>query len=63
MLRRMEISEAQYQHIASSLSGQCGNVKLDNLQVLSAILYVAEQGCQWRGLPKRFGNWHTIYTP
>ena len=25
-------------------------------------LYVAEQGCKWRGLPKRFGNWHTIYT-
>jgi transposase len=29
---------------------------------LNAILYVAEQGCKWRGLPKRFGNWHTIYT-
>jgi transposase len=25
-------------------------------------LYVAEHGCKWRGLPKRFGNWHTIYT-
>lgn len=34
---------------------------LDNLQVLNAILYVAEHGCKWRGLPKRFGNWHTIY--
>jgi transposase len=37
-------------------------VKLSNLQVLNAILYVAEHGCKWRGLPKRFGNWHTIYT-
>jgi transposase len=25
-------------------------------------LYVAEEGCKWRGLPGRFGNWHTIYT-
>ena len=33
-----------------------------NLQVFNAILYVAEHGCKWRGLPKRFGNWHTIYT-
>ena len=33
-----------------------------NRQVLNAILYVAEQGCKWRGLPARFGNWHTIYT-
>ena len=39
-----------------------GNVSLSNLDVLNAILYVAEHGCKWRGLPKRFGNWHTIYT-
>ncbi len=25
-------------------------------------LYVTEHGCKWRGPPKRFGNWHTIYT-
>ena len=25
-------------------------------------VYVAEHGCKWRGLPKRFGNRHTIYT-
>ena len=30
--------------------------------MVNAILYVAEHGCKWRGLPKRFGNWHTIYT-
>ena len=41
---------------------QRGNVSLTNLQVLNAILYVAEQGCKWRGLPKRFGRWHTVYT-
>ncbi len=34
----------------------------ENLLVLNAILYVAENGCKWRGLPRRFGNWHTIYT-
>jgi len=58
----MEITEAQYQRIASSLPRQRGNVKLPNLQLLNALLYVAEHGCKWRGLPKRFGNWHTIYT-
>lgn len=35
---------------------------MTNLQLLNAILYVTEQGCKWRGLPKDFGNWHTIYT-
>ena len=58
----MEITEAQYQRIASSLPRQRGNVKLNNLQLLNALLYVAEHGCKWRGLPKRFGPWHTIYT-
>src|SRR3990170_867094 len=58
----MEISEAQYLRIESSLPRQRGNVSLSNLPVLNALLYVAEQGCKWRGLPKRFGNWHTIYT-
>jgi hypothetical protein len=24
--------------------------------------YVAEHGCKWGGLPKRFGDWHTICT-
>jgi transposase len=58
----MEITEAQYQRIASSLPRQRGNVKTHNLQLLNALLYVAEHGCKWRGLPKRFGNWHSIYT-
>jgi transposase len=58
----MEITEAQYHLIEHCLPTQRGNVSLSNLQVLNAILYVAEQGCKWRGLPKRFGNWHTIYT-
>jgi transposase len=57
----MEITEAQYQRIAHCLPRQRGNVSLSNLQVLNAILYVAEHGCKWRGLPKHFGRWHTIY--
>ena len=35
---------------------------MSNLQVLNDILFMAEHRCKWRGLPKRFGNWHTIYT-
>jgi transposase len=58
----MELTEAQFERIAPVLPRQRGNVSLPNLQVLNAILYVAEHGCKWRGLPRRFGNWHTIYT-
>ena len=58
----MELTEAQFEQIRDALPVQRGNVKIDNLTLLNAVLYVAEQGCQWRGLPKRFGNWHSIYT-
>ena len=58
----MELTQAQYDRIARYLPVQRGNVSLSNRQVLNAILYVAEHGCKWRGLPSRFGNWHTIYT-
>ena len=58
----MELTEAQFEQIKESLPVQRGNVKITNLTLLNAVLYVAEQGCKWRGLPKRFGNWHSIYT-
>ncbi len=59
---RMELTPAQFVCIEDCLPRQRGNVALSNLQVLNAILFVAENGCKWRALPKRFGNWHTIYT-
>ena len=58
----VELTESQYQRIADCLPRQRGNVSMANLQLLNALLYVVEHGCKWRGLPKHFGNWHTIYT-
>src|SRR6201990_1562791 len=58
----MEITKEHHAEIKETLPVQRGNVSLSNLQFLNAVLYVAEHGCKWRGLPKRFGNWHTIYT-
>ena len=58
----MKLSQAQFDCIKDCLPRQRGNVKMDNLQVINAILYVAENGCKWRRLPERFGPWHSIYT-
>lgn len=57
----MEMTEEQSQRIAMHLPKQRGNVKIPNLQMLRAILYMAENGCKWRGLPAHFGKWSTIY--
>ena len=58
----MEINAEQFARIEGFLPKQRGNVSHENLNVINAILFVAENGCKWRALPKRFGNWHTIYT-
>jgi transposase len=58
----MEITPSQFAQVEHCLPTQRGNVCLANLDVLNAILYVAEHGCKWRALPQRYGNWHTVYT-
>jgi transposase len=58
----MQITPQQYELLAGCLPKQRGNVRLSNLQVLNAILYMAEQGCKWRALPPHYGRWHTVYT-
>ena len=58
----MELTQTHFEHIAHLFPKQRGNVSLNHLTVLDAILYVAEQGCKWRGLPASFGSWHTIDT-
>ena len=58
----MEITPEQFARIEHCLPVQRGNVSISNLQLVNAILFVAENGCKWRALPKRYGNWHSIYT-
>ncbi len=57
-----EISEEPYEVIRSYPPVQRGNVRISNLTMINAVLHVAENGCKWRALPPRFGNWHTIHT-
>jgi len=57
----MKLTESQYERVKGILPRQRGNVRRSNLDVRNAILYVAENGCKWRALPKEFGNLNTIY--
>jgi transposase len=43
------------------LPKQRGNVSIDALTLINAILYIAENGCKWRALPSSYGKWYTIY--
>jgi hypothetical protein len=48
----MEIAAAQFSRIEPFLPIQRGNVSLGNLQVVNAILYVAEHDSEAAGPPK-----------
>ena len=35
--------------------------KISNYEIIEALLYMVENGCKCRALPKKYGKWHTIY--
>jgi len=58
----MEINQEQYERIAHCFPKHRGTIRYGNLEVLNAILFIAENGAKWRRLPEKFGHWHTVYT-
>ena len=57
----MTINQEKYDKIKHLLPVQHGNVSIDNITFINALLYICENGCKWRRLPKEYGNWHVIY--
>lgn len=57
----MRLTEEQYEQIKECFPKHRRASKISNLDILNAIFYVLENGCKWRGLPKEYGNWHTVY--
>jgi transposase len=57
----MEIKREQYEAIKHILPVQRGRVVVDNMTFINALLYICENGCKWRRLPKEYGYWHVIY--
>ncbi len=57
----MELNKEQYEKISGCFPKQRKPAKISNLDVLNAVLYLVENGCKWRGLPKEYGDWHVIY--
>jgi transposase len=58
----MKITREQFEQIKEYFPVQRGNVEIDNYTFIQAVLYIAENGCTWRALPKEFGNWNSIYS-
>ncbi len=57
----MKLNQNQYEKISVCFPKQRKPAKISNLDVLNAVLYLVENGCKWRRLPKEYGDWHVIY--
>ena len=57
----MEINEGTYEKIRHILPVQRGRVTVKNITFINALLYICENGCKWRRLPKEYGSRHVIY--
>ena len=52
--------DTTYEQIKDCFPKQRKPAKISNLEVLNAVLYIVENGCNWRSLPKEYGDWHVI---
>ena len=57
----MEWTSEHIKSIQHLLPKQRGNVEIDDLSFFQALQHIAENGCKWRALPEKFGNWNSIY--
>jgi len=57
----MKRNQNQYEKISVCFPKQRKPAKISNRDVLNAVLYLVENGCKWRSLPKEYGDWHVIY--
>jgi putative transposase len=64
MVKRYELSEAQWRRIADLLPGKAtdpGRTGTDNRLFVNAVLWVLRSGARWSDLPERYGKWKTVH--
>ena len=57
----MKLTKAQYKKLEGLMPIARKPAKISNYKFMCTMLYIVENGCKWRALPKKYGNWHTIY--
>ena len=57
----MKLTKTQYKKLEGLMPIARKPTKISNYQFMCAVLYIVENDCKWRALPKKYGNWHTIY--
>ncbi len=64
MVKRYELSDAQWQRIAHLLPGKLGDPGrngVDNRLFVNAVLWVLRSGARWEDLPERYGKYKSVH--
>ena len=64
MVKRYELSDAQWRQIADLLPGKAGDPGrsgADNRLFVNGVLWVLRSGARWQDLPERYGNWKSVH--
>ena len=65
MVKRYELSDAQWLRIADLLPGKAGDpgrTGRDNRLFVNGVLWVLRSGAHWHDLPERYGKWKSLHT-
>ena len=65
MVKRYELSEAQWDRVKDLLPGKAGDPGRsgrDNRQFVNGVLWVLRSGARWHDLPERYGKWKSVHT-
>ncbi len=64
MQRRHEISDERWMRVEPLIPGRKGDPGRsgeNNRRFLNAVIWIGKTGAPWRDLPKRFGNWNSVF--
>lgn len=64
MVKRYELTPAQWERLAPLLPGKAsdpGRSAADNRLFVNGVLWVLRSGAHWRDLPERYGKWKSVH--
>jgi len=64
MVKRYDLSDAQWRRIEGLLPGKVGDpgrTGADNRVFVDGVLWVLRSGARWQDLPERYGKWKTVH--
>jgi putative transposase len=63
-MQRYELTDEQWnliEHLLPGRKGDPGAHGKDNRRFVNAVVWIARTGAPWRDLPRRFGEWNSVY--